>query len=158
MNIQLLLIIQIVVEVILFGAVVFLLIQGMGRGRREPVKPLLEKTDLEQLKALLDESRSEFQNFEEALAQGRKTLLDLIRRVDEREKTLNKLLAEAEKKFEHQKAAELAGNPEENLRYKDVAVLIRQGMADQEIARECGVTEGEVALIKGLLNAGNEPR
>jgi len=100
----------------------------------------------------------EFQNFEEVLSEGRKTLVDLIRRVDEREKTLSTLLEEAERKLENKKAAELAGVSEENLRYKDVAVLIRQGRGDQEIARECGVTEGEVALIKGLLNAGNEPR
>jgi hypothetical protein len=158
MNIQLLLIIQIVVEVVLFGAVVFLLFQGMGRGRRETTKPLLDRADLERLKSLLDESRTEFENFQEAMDQGRKTLADLIRRVDERERSLTTLLEEAGKKMEPEKAVALAGRMEENLRYKDAALLIRQGRTDAEIARECGVTEGEVALIKGLLNVGNEPR
>jgi hypothetical protein len=158
MNIQLLLIIQIAVEVILCVAVVFLLVQGFGKGRKvPPVTPVLGKSDLEQLKALLDESRDEFQNFQEAMDRGRKTLGDMIRQIDDREKSLGFLLEEAGKKLDREKSRDFSSPMEENLRYKDAACLIRQGKTDREIAQECGVTEGEVALIKGLLSAGNEP-
>jgi len=157
MNIQLLLIIQIAVEVILCIAVVFLIFQGFGKARKEPPMPVLDKTDLAQLKALLDESREEFQNFQEAMDRGRKTLGDMIRQIDDREKSLGSLMEEAEKKLSQEKNRGFSGGMEENLRYKDAACLIRQGKTDREIARECGVTEGELALIKGLLSAGNEP-
>jgi 16S rRNA C1402 (ribose-2'-O) methylase RsmI len=157
MNIQLLLIIQIAVEVILCVAVVFLLIQGFGKGRKGETTPLLQKTDLAQLKALLDESRGEFQIFQEAMDRGRKTLGDMIRQIDDRETSLGLLLEEAGKKLDLENSRDFSGRVEENLRYKDAACLIRQGKTDREIARECGVTEGEVALIKGLLSAGNEP-
>jgi hypothetical protein len=158
MNIQLLLIIQIAVEVILCIAVVFLLFQGFGKGRKAVEAPSpLEKTDLAQLKVLLDESRDEFQNFQAAMDRGRKTLSDMIRQIDDRETSLGLLLEEAGKKQDLEKSRDFSGRAEENLRYKDAACLIRQGKTDREIARECGVTEGEVALIKGLLRAGNEP-
>ena len=157
MNIQLLLIIQIAVEAILCIAVVFLLFQGFGKSRKEPPMPVPAKTDLAQLKALLDESREEFQNFQEAMDRGRKTLGDMIRQIDDREKALASLMEEAEKKLSQEKPGGFSGGMEENLRYKDAACLIRQGKSDREIARECGVTEGELALIKGLLSAGNEP-
>jgi hypothetical protein len=157
MNIQLLLVIQIAVEVILCIAVAFLLVQGFGKGRKVETPPLMEKTDLVQLKALLDESRDEFQNFQEAMDRGRKTLGEMIRQIDDRETSLGLLLEEAGKKLDLEKSRDFSGGMEENLRYKDAACLIRQGKTDREIARECGVTEGEVALIKGLLSAGNEP-
>lgn len=157
MNIQLLLIIQIAVEVILCIAVVFLLFQGFGKSRKVELMSVLNKTDLAQLKALLDDSREEFQNFQEAMDRGRKTLGDMIRQIDDREKSLELLLAEAGKKMDQEKTRDFSGGMEENLRYKDAACLIRQGKTDREIARECGVTEGELALIKGLLSAGNEP-
>jgi len=157
MNIQMLLIVQIAVEVILCMAVVFLMIQGFGKGRKGPAPPMPEKADLEQLKALLDHSRDEFQNFQEAMDRGRKTLEDLIRQIDDREKTLGFLLEQTEKQLDREKTQVFPGGTEENLRYKDVVCLIRQGKTDREIVRECGVTEGEIALIKGLLSAGNEP-
>ena len=157
MNIQLLLIIQIAVEVILCIAVMFLLIQGFGKGRKVETPPILAKTDLAQLKTLLDESRDEFQNFQEAMDEGRKTLKDMIRQIGEREQSLGFLLEEAGKKLDREDSRDFSGGMEENLRYKDAACLIRQGKTDSEIAKECGVTEGEVALIKGLLSAGNEP-
>ncbi len=152
-----LLIIQIVVEVLLCAGVVFLLIQGFGKGKKTPPS-LLGKTDLAQLETLLDESREEFQHFQMALDQGRQTLGDMIRRIDDREKALGLLLAEAEKKIDHLKSPDTGDGAEANLRYKDAARLLRQGKADDEIALECGVTEGEVALIKGLLNTEHEPR
>lgn len=157
MNIQLLLIIQIAVEVILCIAVAFLLFQGFGKDRKATPAPALEAADLAQLKDLLDASREEFQNFQDAMDRGRKTLGDMIRQIDDRETSLGLLLEEAGKKLEREELQNFSGGMEENLRYKDAACLIRQGKTDREIARECGVTEGEVALIKGLLSAGNEP-
>ncbi len=157
MNIQMLLIIQIVIEVVLCIAVAFLLFQGFGKARKAPSMSVPDKTDLAQLRALLDESREEFKNFQEAMDRGRKTLSDMIRQIDDREKALALLMEEAEKKLSQEKPGEGSGGMEENLRYKDAACLLRQGKADREIARECGVTEGELALIKGLLSAGNEP-
>jgi hypothetical protein len=157
MNIQMLLIVQIAVEVILCMAVVFLLVQGFGKGRSKgPTPPLPEKADLERLRALLDQSRDEFQNFQEAMDRGRETLIDLMRQIDDREKSLELLLEQARKQRGVQKTEGFSGGAEDSLRYKDAACLIRQGKPDREIARECGVTEGEVSLIKGLLSAGNE--
>jgi len=156
MNIQMLLIMQIAVEVLLCVAVVFLMIQGFGKGRKAPASPLPEKADLEQLKTLLDHSRDEIQNFQEAMDQGRKTLEDLIREIDDREKALGFLLERTEKQLDRERTPEFSRGAEENMHYRHVAFLIRQGKTDREIARECGVTEGEIALIKGLLSAGNE--
>ena len=157
MNVQMLLIVQIAVEVLLCMAVVFLMIQGAAKGRKGPVSPMPEKADLEQLKTLLDQSRDEMQNFQEAMDRGRKTLEDMIRQIDDREKALEFLLEQTEKQLDRGKTQVFPGGTEENLRYKDVACLIRQGKTDREIVRECGVTEGEIALIKGLLRTGNEP-
>jgi len=157
MNIQMLLIVQIAVEVFLCVAVVFLMIQGFGKGRKGPPSPLPEKADLEQLKTLLDHSRDEFQNFQEAMDRGKKTLEDLIRQIDDREKALGFLLERTEKQLDRERTPEFSGSMDENMRYRDVACLIRQGKTDREIAWECGVTEGEIALIKGLLRTGNEP-
>ncbi|MDX9746209.1 MAG: hypothetical protein WCX84_09270 [Syntrophales bacterium] len=156
MNIQLLLITQIAVEVILCIAVLFLLFRDFRGSRGAPPPPLPDEDDLSRFRALLDESREECKHFQETLDRGRKTLGDMIRQIDDREKALGALLAEAAEKLDRGREGDSPGGAEANLRYRDAVRLIRQGESDREVARACGVTDGELALIKGLLNAGSE--
>ena len=80
----------------------------------------------------------------------------MIRQIDDREKALGALLAEAADRLARGREGDSPGGAEANLRYRDAVRLIRQGESDREVARACGVTDGELALIKGLLNAGSE--
>lgn len=112
--------------------------------------------DLQQLQEVLSRSQEDLQAFQDAISEGQHSLEELVRQANEREKSLKALLEEAQQEINRRQARGAGGDSIDAQRYKDAALLIHQGKADEEIIRECSITEGELNLIKGLLGIRNE--
>jgi len=156
MNVSVLLVCLIAVDVLLCAAVIFLLIQNVSPKKKNVFPDGLTDSNLQQLQEMLSRSQEDLQAFQDAISNGQSSLEELIQRGDEQERSLKVLLGEARQEINRRPARGFSEEPEETQRYKDAALLIHQGKTDQEIIRECSITEGELTLIKGLLGIRNE--
>jgi len=160
MNVSVLLVCLIAVDVLLCAAVIFLLFHNAFPKTKSVLPEGITDTDLQQLQEMLSRSQEDSQAFQNAISEGQSSLEELIRRIDERERALRTLLEEVHQEVNQRlvqgTTQDGAGGMKEERQYKDAALLIRQGKTDQEIIRECNITEGELALIKGLLGIRNE--
>ena len=156
MNVPTLLIWLIAIDVLLCVAVIFLLIQGMFPKKKSVFPEGITDANLQQLQEMLFRSQEDLQVFQDSIREGQKSFEALIRQAEEREKSMKMLLEEVRQEASRPQKQGFAGDLEETQRYKDAALLIHQGKTDQEIIRECHITEGELVLIKGLLGIRNE--
>jgi len=151
MDIQTLLIFQIVADIILCLAVLFLL-WIIRKNIRQPSNRLDDKS-LNEFRRLLDESQIFGTHFLQALEDGREVLKDISATLDAKEKVIRVLIGQSEEQIEKLKKSQAAKENHapapENI-YSDVVRLSKQGLSNAEISRVAGLAEGEVELIVDL--------
>lgn len=155
MNIQDLFIFQLIADIILCIAIVFLLYLMTRENRKRPdtgVDPNL----LTEFQRALNASQNSVGTLLRALDDSRKALKETAFALEERESRLRSLIARAEKV---QQRAEADPPPDAgDRRYADVLRMARQGLTVEEIARASGLTRGEIDLIIELDLKKNESR
>ena len=156
MDVHALLIVQAVADLLLGGAIVFLLFRlGKDADRR----PEAAEEAVRRLNDALRESEQSGRQFLSALEEARETLVESIRRAERSQSALNAAAARAEAAEqalaavrERSDAVEGGGKD-----YGGVAAMIAAGMTERDIAARSGLPEGEIALIGDLLRAKHEP-
>ena len=146
-NPQVFFFIQVVADVVLCIAVVFIItrINQDLKKRRSFVKTMAE------LKRLILESQKATAGLLEAMEESKKALRDVSLSIDEKEARLNRLIERAASHIE--KLDKTSAGIEEVLPGKkndEVLRLAGQGFAPAEIADSLGLSEGEIRLIIDL--------
>ncbi len=154
-NPKLFFVIQVVADVVLCIAVVFIItrISQDLKKRRSFVKTMAE------LKRLIVESQKTTAGLLEAMQESKKALRDVSLSIDEKEARLNQLIERAASHIE--KLDKTSAGIEEVLpgkRYDDVIRLAGKGFAPAEIAESLGLSEGEIRLIIDLSRRKSESR
>jgi septal ring factor EnvC (AmiA/AmiB activator) len=146
-NPQVFFVIQVVADVVLCIAVVFIItrISQDLKKRRSFVKTMAE------LKRLILESQKATAGLLEAMEESKKALRDVSLSIDEKEARLTRLIERAASHIE--KLDKTSAGIEEVLPGKnndEVLRLAGQGFAPSEIAESLGLSEGEIRLIIDL--------
>ncbi len=154
-NPKLFFVIQVVADVVLCLAVVFIItrISQYLNKRRSFVKTMAE------LKRLIVESQKTTAGLLEAMQESKKALRDVSLSIDEKEARLNQLIERAASHIE--KLDKTSAGIEEVLpgkRHDEVVRLAGQGFAPAEIAESVGLSEGEIRLIIDLSRRKSESR
>jgi ATP-dependent protease HslVU (ClpYQ) peptidase subunit len=144
--------VQIIVEVVFFGAILFLL----WRLKREIEKyrPLADGSVMDHLKKIMADSQEFADGFVTQMEESKQALNRLARQLDEKEKRLSMLVDKAEAAMKQMNSER--GDSESVLstkRYDDVINLVQQGMNREEVSKQSGLTEGEITLIMELARA-----
>ncbi len=141
------LLLQLGMDVALALLVLFLLWQVRRAMSRKNVLP--GEKEMQDLRQLVEDSRSATDHFLTAVQESRDTLKELARALDEREKRIRELLTlcpEAPERKEPEADPPPAGDP----RAAQVLALAARGLSEREIARHTGIPDGEVNLILNL--------
>lgn len=140
---------QIAVDISVFIVVVLLLRQMDKRivKSRSPVDAAL----LDDFRKTMTASQELADRFVDALEANKRTLNDLCRRLEEKEKTLTRQMENAERLMspvDLRKGQPETVSPEK--RYGDIIEMMDQGLNREEISRRTGFTEGEITLVMEL--------
>jgi hypothetical protein len=165
MNLQALFIAQMIADVILCVAIVFLLFVVAKETKKRETKPI-DPEMISDFRKIIDESRDESLHLIAAMDESRKSLKETALALDEREKRVRFLLEEADRvasTIPSGNPAAAKGRPSA-LRepdssadpYDDVLKMARQGFSKKEISRLSGLAEGEIDLIIDLDRKKNE--
>jgi hypothetical protein len=146
-NPQVFFVIQVVADVVLCIAVVFIItrISQDLKKRRSFVKTMAE------LKRLIVESQKATTGLLEAMEESKKALRDVSLSIDEKEARLNRLIERAASHIEKlDKTNAGIGEVLPGKKNDEVLRLAGQGFAPAEIAESLGLSEGEIRLIIDL--------
>jgi len=146
---------QMIIDVVFFLTVLVLLHRLSRKIAKR--RPAVDMQAIQDFKRVMSESQEMTNQFLTALEDNVRVLGKMIHQLNDREKSLAMLLAEADasvKKLEAGKAAPQAATPMD--RYGDVARMVRQGLNREEVARRSGFTEGEVDLVADLVRSRKE--
>jgi len=154
-NPQVFFVIQVVADVVLCIAVVFIIsrISQDLKKRRSFVKIMTE------LKRLIMESQKATAGLLEAMEESKKALRDVSLSIDEKEARLNRLIERASSHIE--KLDKTSAGIEEALPGKNNDEVIRlagRGFTPAEIADSLGLSEGETRLIVDLARRKSDSR
>ena len=150
MAIELLPAIQIVADLVLFVAIVFLV-----RTVNKEIKKrsfAIDADPLPEFKKLIEDSRHSADYLLQTLNESRRSLKEIAYALDEKEKKLKILIEESDSKFEEMKL----GDSNRGERYEEVINLAEQGLSEKEMANALNLTEGEIRLILDLDRKKNE--
>ena len=154
-NPQVFFIIQVVADVVLCIAVVFII----TRINQDLKKRLSFIKTMAELKRLIVESQKATAGLLEAMEESKKALRDMSLSIDEKEARLNRIIERATSHIE--KLDKTSAGIEEVLPGKkndEVIRLAGQGFAPAEIADSLGLSEGEIRLIIDLARRKSETR
>lgn len=143
---------QMIVDAVFFVTVLVLL-HRLSR-KVAARHPAVDLQAMQEFKRVMSESQEITDQFLTALADNVRVLDKMIHQLNDREKALVMLLAEADasiKGLEGGKAVPTDVTPAD--RYADVVRMVQQGLNREEVARRSGFTEGEVALVMDLVRA-----
>jgi DNA-binding NarL/FixJ family response regulator len=149
--------IQVVADVVLCLAVVFIL----GRVNRELKgrKSTIDPRAMSELGRLIQESQSATSNLVHAMEESRKSLRDVSLSIDEKEERLKRLMKQASSHIDRlDKTSAVLEEAVPGKRYGEVIRLADQGFTPAEIADSLGLTEGEVSLILELARHRSDGR
>jgi hypothetical protein len=154
MDMQALLIFQIVADVVLCIAIVFLLTR-IGRNIGQARAPLGDEQYLAELGLLIKESHAEAEHFSRTLDESCAKFKDLAVHLEEQEARLALRLQEVNRQLKGgqspdktpDKAPGQTPDQEAGSKYANIIALLKTGLTVKEAARQSGSTEGEVALI-----------
>jgi flagellar motility protein MotE (MotC chaperone) len=144
--------VQIIVEVVFFGAILFLL----WRLKRDidKYRPLADGSIMDHLNKIMADSQEFADGFVAQVEENKHALNKLARKLDEKEKRLATLLDKTEAAMKQMDSRR--GDPEPVLsakRYDEVINLVQQGMNREDASKHSGFTEDEIALIMELARA-----
>ncbi len=145
-------ILQLVIDLALLAAVLFLLWRLNASVRNPILKSHREM--MQDLKAIMDESQTSSEAFLQALEQSRLALKELAMELDLKEKRVKSILSKAESVQPENGANMPSGSAPD--KYARVVEMIRKGYSEAETARVTGFTEPEIGLIIDLYRVKNE--
>jgi hypothetical protein len=144
--------VQIIIEVVFFGAILFLL----WRLKRdiEKYRPLADGSVIDHLKKIMADSQELANGFVTQMEESKHALNKLARQLDEKEKRLAVLVDKAETVMKQIDSGRGDSEPVLSAkRYDDVINLVHQGMNREEASKRSGFTEDEITLIMELARA-----
>jgi hypothetical protein len=147
---------QMIIDVVFFVTVLVLLHRLSRKIAARP--PAVDLQAMHEFKRVLSESKDATDQFLTALADNVRVLGKMIQQLNDREKALVMLLAEADEstgRLEIGKTGPAGVTPAD--RYGDVARMVQQGLGREEVAQRSGFTEGEIDLVKDLVLARKGP-
>ncbi len=155
MAMQSLLVFQIIADVVLCLAILFLLMR-IGRNIGGPNPPGIDAKYLLEFRELIQESRNEAARFTLTMEESYQKFKELALELEEKERSLARLFHEVKGQFE--KFETLTGPRDTGVHtgYDLVLTLLKAGASAKEIAQKSGLTEGEVSLILDLENKRKE--
>ena len=146
---------QIVIDLVLFAAVIILLWRLNINIKNPPLEPLRKMTA--ELQTLIDESQANAEKFLQAVEQSRLALKEIALELELKEKRVKTLLEKSQQKIENtdgkmvNKAPDFSRN-----KYSEVTNMISNGYTEEETARATGFTQAEIGLIVDLSRIKNE--
>ncbi len=155
MDTQSLFIFQIIADGVLCLVILFFLIR-LGRNIGKAGTPALEEKHLAEFRKLIQESREETGRFSRTMEESCRKFRDLGAALADGEARLAGLIQEA-KRLQSPDHRDIAAGDDP---YEPILQAFRKGTGVKEIARQSGLTEGEVSLIIDLDNKkrGKTPR
>lgn len=143
---QELLIFQIVADVVLCIAILFLLTR-IGRNIGPPRPPMLEEKYLAELGKLIQESHTEAEHFSRTMDESCIRFKDLAIHLEAQEARLAERLQGVNRQLEKAPPLDSTHDQEADNKYSNIIALLKTGMTVKEAARQSGLTEGEISLI-----------
>lgn len=152
MNLQNPMLLQLLIDLALLVAVIFLL----WRVNANLTKPLLKSHQdmMKELKAIMVESQMTSENFLQALEKSRLALKEIAMELDLKEQRVKTLLAKSDHAAIETGGKRMSGIPQE--KYNQVVEMIRGGYSEAQAAEVTGFTEPEIGLIVDLYRVKNE--
>lgn len=150
MEIQAIFISQIVADVVLCLAILFLLLR-MGRTENKTKSSVIDQNTLLQFKQLFAESRGDADRFLSTLDESYRKYQELATSLEVREGRMRALLEEVNRQTEKFKIAEHVRDEQSPAKkYERILKLLEEGLPLEEIAEQTGITSGEILLIDDL--------
>jgi hypothetical protein len=141
---------QMIIDIIFFVTIVILLRQLSKRIVNNP--PVIDKSIVSEFKKLMMDSQHFTNHFLNVVEENEQRLNKLSRQLDNKEKRLIIFIEEAEtliSKVDSQKNTKEKIYSDEE-RSKHIIQMIHDGRSREDIAKQMGVTEGEINLITAL--------
>ncbi len=150
MKTQIILVIQIIADVVLCIAVLFLLIR-IGRKVASSHTSVMDEKYLLEFKNLLAESHAAAAGFFRTLDANCEKFKELAADLEAKEKSLTALLQEAQRKLENFSRIGIAPDSYfSEQKYDLIMKLLGQGVSEAEMSKRSGLTAGEISLIIDL--------
>ncbi|MBI4632645.1 MAG: hypothetical protein HY742_01950 [Deltaproteobacteria bacterium] len=157
MDIQLLFFFQILADVVLCFAIVFLLRQlNKSVKPPSPTSPAVNEKTILEFKILLEESQQAASNFLASMEESRKKLREVVQLLDKKEKSCREIIEQSLEVKNFSRNGDAERNPSPDNRHDDIIQMFGQGLSEQEISRRTGLTEGEISLILDLNRSKKE--
>lgn len=146
---------QIILDLILFAAIVILLWRVNVNIKNPPLDPLRKMTA--ELQSLIIESQANADKFLQAMEQSRLALKEIALELELKEKRAKAILEKSQNEVEKKDTKTADKNSAfPRSKYSEVIDMINKGHAEEETARATGFTQAEVALIVDLSRIKNE--
>lgn len=146
MGMQALMIFQIIADIVLCIAILFLLMR-IGRNIGQAKPPVLDDASLAELGRLIQESRAEAEHFSRVMDESCAKLKNLAAHLETQEAKLAEHRQEVNRQLEQSRLPEGAPDHDVSNKYTNVSALLKMGLTVKEAARQTGLTEGEISLI-----------
>ncbi len=143
---------QIILDFILFTAVIILLWRVNANIKNPPLEPLRKMTA--ELQTLITDSQTNADKFLQAMEQSRLALKEIALELELKEKRVKAIL-EKEKEINTKARIKDSADISQN-KYSEVINMINDGCTEEEIAGKTGFTQAEIALIIDLSRIKNE--
>lgn len=146
---------QIVLDLVLFAAIIILLWRVNANLKNPPLDPLRKMTA--ELQALIIESQANADRFLQVMEQSRLALKEIALELELKEKRVKIILEKSEKETEKSnlKTRDNDSNVSQS-KYSEVINMINKGYSEEETANKTGFTQAEIALIIDLSRIKNE--
>ncbi len=143
MGMQALMIFQIIADIVLCIAILFLLMR-IGRNIGQAKPPVLDGTSLAELGRLIQESRAEAEHFSRIMDESCAKLKNLAAHLETQEAKLAEHRQEVNRQLEQSR---LPDRVHDSNKYTKVTALLKTGLTVKEVVQQTGLTEGEISLI-----------
>jgi len=145
---------QIVLDLVLFIAIVILLWRINANIKNPPLDPLRKMAD--ELQSLIIESQANADKFLQAMEQSRLALKEIALELELKEKRVKTILEKSRQEVKNADVKTANGSAFSRGKYSEVINMINKGYAEEETARVTGFTQAEIGLIVDLSRIKNE--
>jgi hypothetical protein len=150
MDIQSTLSLQIIADVVLCLAIVFLLLR-LRRTINEAKAPVIDEKSLLQFRQLLAESQIDGERLFRTIDESYRKFQELAISLEVREERLRALVEEINRRTEAVDITEHPGDEQAcKKKYESIMNFLKEGLPLEEIAARTGITSGEILLIADL--------
>jgi hypothetical protein len=150
MDIQFTLFIQIIADMVLCLAIVFLLLH-LRKAINKAKAPLIDEKSLLQFRQLLAESQINGERLFRTIDESYRKFQELAIGLEIQEEKLRVLVEEIKKRTEADALTEHPGDEKDcKKKYESIMNFLKEGFPLEEIAERTGITSGEISLIVDL--------